>query len=160
MTGILITFNIASMVVLGYVFYHGYQIGMDVKMSTHILMALIATGFCVFSHSMTMMYFAATGRMIRQAVEQANLDPKYVAETKGYRSKIFRLAAIAMIVVMTHTILGGGAHTKMFPIRVHEILAIFTLILNGYAVVMEVRYLILNHLLGHHVARLFEKKAS
>src|SRR5262245_45223124 len=125
MTGILVTFNFASVTMLTWVFYSGYRIGAGVQMSSHILMALIATALSVFSHSMTMMYFTATGRMIREAVEQGNLDTRYVAETKQYRGKIFRYATLAMVVVMTHTILGGGAHTKVFPLWVHHILAIF-----------------------------------
>jgi hypothetical protein len=63
-----------------------------------------------------------------------------------------------MLLVMTHTILGGGAHTKVFPIWVHHVLAICTLLLSAYTVIVETRLLIGNHMLGHHVAREFERK--
>jgi hypothetical protein len=158
MTGVLITFNLASFAALVYVFYQGFHAGISVPMKNHIIMALIATGLCVFSHAMTMMYFAAIGRMIRQAVEKASLNPDAVMRTKKYRSIVFRLATLAMLLVMAQTILGGGAHTKVFPAWVHEIQGIVTLLVSAFAVYLEVRYLILNHILGHHVAQQFEEK--
>jgi hypothetical protein len=157
MTGVLITFNLASLFTLIYVFWQGYSAGLTVPMKNHIVMALLATGLSVFSHSMTMMYFAALGRMIRQAVEKGNLNPDAVQKTKKYRSLIFRVGSIAMLVVMAQTILGGGAHTRVFPLWVHAAQGIFTLLVSIFAVYIEVRYLILNHLLGHDVAREFEK---
>ncbi len=158
MTGVLITFNLASLFTLIYVFWQGYYAGATIPMKNHIVMALLATGLSVFSHSMTMMYFAALGRMIRQAVEKGNLNKEAIQTTKKYRSLIFRIGSITMIVVMAQTILGGGAHTRVFPVWVHQAQAIFTLVVSVFAVYMETRYLILNHLLGHQVAQQFEKK--
>ncbi|HSE40849.1 MAG TPA: hypothetical protein VLH08_08790 [Acidobacteriota bacterium] len=158
MTGVLITFNIASLLTLVYVFWQGYSAGVSVPMKNHILMALLATGLAVFSHAMTMMYFAALGRMIRQAVEKGNLNPEAVQQTKKYRSLIFRVGSIAMLVVMAQTILGGGAHTRVFPVWVHEAQAVFTLVVSFIAVFIEIRYLILNHLLGHQVAQQYGQK--
>ncbi len=156
MTGVLITFNLASFVALVYVFYQGFSAGVSVPMKNHIIMALIATGLSVFSHSMTMMYFAALGRMIRQAVEKAGLNTESVRQTKKYRSIVFRVATLAMLLVMAQTVLGGGAHTKVFPSWVHEIQGIITLLVSAIAVYLETRSLILNHLLGHEVAKQFE----
>jgi hypothetical protein len=158
MTGVLITFNLASLLTLGYVFWQGYYAGAGIPMKNHIVMALIATGLSVFSHSMTMMYFAALGRMIRQAVEKGNLNPEAVQKTKKYRSLIFRVGSITMLVVMAQTILGGGAHTRVFPGWVHEAQAIFTFLVSIFAVYIEIRYLILNHLLGHQVAKQYGEK--
>jgi cytochrome c biogenesis protein CcdA len=160
MTGILITFDFASMFFLAWVFLRGYQIGEVVSMRSHIVSALAATGLSVFSHCMTLMYFAATGRMIREAVEKADLDRKYVDQTKGYRKQVFRLGLLAVLVVMANTILGGGAHTKVFPIQVHEYLSIGTLLFNLFAVIVEVRCLIANHLLGHRVSELYSAKSQ
>jgi hypothetical protein len=160
MTGVLITFNVASFVALVYVFYQGFSAGVSIPMKNHIVMALIATGLSVFSHAMTMMYFAALGRMIRQAVEKADLNPEAVRQTKKYRGIVFRMATLAMLLVMAQTILGGGAHTKVFPGWVHEVQGILTLMVSAIAVYLEIRYLILNHLLGHEIARQFEKKTA
>jgi hypothetical protein len=160
MTGVLITFNLASLAALAYVFYQGFHAGVSVPMKNHIIMALIATGLSVFSHAMTMMYFAAIGRMIRQAVEKAALNPEAVTKTKKYRSSVFRMATLAMLLVMAQTILGGGAHTKVFPGWVHEAQGILTLVVSAIAVYIETRYLILNHLLGHQVAKQFEEKTA
>src|SRR5262249_3965957 len=151
-------FDFASMFLLAWVFFHGYQVGEAVSMRSHIVSALAATGFSVFAHCMTMMYFAATGRMIREAVEKADLDRKYVDQTKGYRKRVFRIGMLAVLVVMANTILGGGAHTKVFPISVHEYLSIGTLGFNFLAVVVEVQCLIANHLLGHQVSELYTAK--
>lgn len=156
MTGVLITFNLASFIALIYVFYQGFSAGVSIPMKNHIIMALIATGLSVFSHAMTMMYFAALGRMIRQAVEKADLNPEAVRQTKKYRSIVFRVATLAMLLVMAQTILGGGAHTKVFPAWVHEVQGIMTLLVSAFALYLEIRYLILNHLLGHEVAKQFE----
>ncbi len=142
------------MAFLAWALLSGYQ---GVAIRTHILIALGATGFSVFSHSLTMMYFAAIGRMIREAVEKGGLDPAPVAETKGYRSSIFRMAFLAMTLVMLNTILAGGAHTRAFPEWIHHVLALLAVLSNAFVVYLEVRYLIANHLLGHRVARDYER---
>lgn len=153
MTGILITFNLVSMAFLIWAMLTGY---MGTAIRTHIMIALGATALSVFAHCLTMMYMVAVGRMIREAVEKAGLKTDYVEQSKAYRKKVMRVALIAMIVVMTNTILGGGAHTHAFPLYVHHILAVFAILTNIYAVYLEVRFLIANHLLGHRVAREFE----
>jgi hypothetical protein len=155
MTGVLIVFNMTSVVFLVWVLIGGYSIE---EMRMHITLALAATALSVFSHSLTMMYFAAVGRMIREAVEKAHLRQDYVVRTKQYRSKIFRLASLAMLLVMANTILAGGTHTKMFSAEFHHWFSIITLAFNTYVVYLEIRYLIENHLLGHRVAREFERR--
>jgi hypothetical protein len=157
MTGVLISFNLGSVALLIWVFIQGYGAGGATNgIRHHITLGLAATAMIVFSQSMTMMYAAAIGRMIRQAVEKSELDPHHVKRTKDYRKRIFRLGSLTMLIVMLHTILGGGAHTHVFPLRVHEVLAIITVLFTLYAVATEIRYLIYNHLLGHQVAEEFE----
>jgi hypothetical protein len=158
MTGILITFNFASFLVLTWSFVQGLQIHHTSQISTHIITALIATGLSVFSHCMIMMYFVGTGRVIRETVVKGDLNPSFVTETKAFRKKIFRIALIAMCLVMLQTILGGGVHTRVLPVWFHDALGVVMLIISAYAVYCETYYLIRNHLLGHNVARLFEAK--
>ena len=158
MTGILITFNFASIAFLIWVFAQGFQVLEPSSIRSHIVMAIAATGLNVFSHSLTMMYVVAVGRMIREAVEKKQLDPKYVAQTKGYRKTIFKVATLAMVAVMAQTILGGGVHTRMFPVWFHFSLGLVAVLVSGWASYLEVRYLIENHLLGHRVAREFETR--
>jgi hypothetical protein len=153
LTGILITFNFASMAFLLWAMVTGYQ---AVAIRAHIMIALGATALSVFAHSLTMMYTFAVGRMIREAVEKGGLPQTYVTDTKQYRKKIMRIAFISMVFVMANTILGGGAHTRAFPLIVHHVLAILTIAINAWAVYLETKYLIANHLLGHRVAREFE----
>jgi hypothetical protein len=153
MTGILITFDLASMAFLVWAMLTGY-IGMPIR--THIIIALGATALSVFAHCLIMMYMVAVGRMIREAVEKAGLNTEYVQQSKSYRKRVMRVGLIAMVAVMLNTILGGGAHTHAFPLYVHHILAIIAILTNGYSVYLEVRFLIANHLLGHRVAREFE----
>ena len=153
MTGILITFDLASMAFLVWALLTGY---LGVAIRTHIIIALGATALSVFAHCLIMMYMVAVGRMIREAVEKAALKAEYVELSKKYRKKVMRIALIAMVIVMLNTILGGGAHTHVFPVYVHHLLAVFAILTNAYAVYLEVRFLIANHLLGHRVAREFE----
>ena len=154
MTGVLITFHLASFAFLGWAFWSGYS---STAVRAHIVIALGATALSVFSHCMTMMYVVAVGRMIRQTVEKAGLNQSYVAKTKGYRSKVFRAATFAMVMVMLQTILGGGAHTKALPLWVHVVLGFLTMLLSSFAIFLEIHCLIGNHLLGHQAAREFEK---
>jgi hypothetical protein len=158
MTGILITFNFASIAFLIWVFVQGLQVVAPASVRSHIVMALAATGLNVFSHSLTMMYVVAVGRMIREAVEKKQLDSKYVSQTKGYRKTIFKVATLAMLAVMTQTILGGGVHTRLFPVWFHFSFGLAAVVISGWASYLEIRYLIANHLLGHHVAREFETR--
>lgn len=156
MTGILITFNLASIVFLIWVFIQGILLDSSTLIRGHIVMALAATALNVFAHSLTMMYVVAVGRMIREAVEKKHLDQKYVAQTKTYRKSIFKVATFAMFAVMAQTILGGGVHTGLFPVWFHFGLGLLAVLVSGFATYLEVRYLIANHLLGHRVAREFE----
>src|SRR5262245_8116534 len=158
MTGILITFNLASFLILAWTFIQGYEIHQTSQISRHIITALIATGLSVFSHCMIMMYFVGLGRVIRETVEKGDLDPKYVTETKSYRKRIFRVALLAMTLVMLQTILGEAAHTHVLPLWFHLILGILMLAVSAYAVYLETLLLIRNHLLGHDVARLYEAR--
>jgi hypothetical protein len=158
MTGILITFNLASIVFLIWVFVQGMLLDSSSLIRAHIVMALAATALNVFAHSLTMMYVVAVGRMIREAVEKKHLDQKYVAQTKTYRKSIFKVATFAMLAVMVQTILGGGVHTGVFPVWFHFALGLLAVLVSGFATYLEVRYLIANHLLGHRVAREFEIK--
>ena len=158
MTGILITFNFASIAFLIWVFVQGLQVDTASSIRGHIVMALAATAINVFAHSLTMMYVVAVGRMIREAVEKKQLDQKYVSQTKGYRKTIFKVATLAMLAVMVQTILGGGVHTRMFAVWFHVGLGLAAVFISGWASYLEIRYLIANHLLGHHVAREFETR--
>ncbi|MCI0417148.1 hypothetical protein L0222_30630 [bacterium] len=160
MTGILITFNLASIVFLVWVFAQGILVDSGPSIRSHIVMALCATALNVFAHSLTMMYVVAVGRMIREAVEKKHLDQKYVAQTKTYRKSIFKVATMAMLAVMIQTILGGGVHTGVFPVWFHFSLGFLAVMISGFATYLEVRYLIANHLLGHRVAREFETHQS
>ena len=158
MTGILITFNFASFFLLLWAFIQGNLIGTEATIRGHIVTALAATALSVFSHSLTMMYVVAVGRMIREAVEKKDLSPKYIEQTKKYRKAVFRIATIAMLLVMTQTILGGAVHTHLIPPWAHLALGILALVVSALATYFEVRYLVSNHLLGHHVAREFEAR--
>ena len=158
MTGVLITFNFASIIFLVWVFGQGILVDTPASIRSHIVMALAATGLSVFAHSLTLMYVVAVGRMIREAVEKKQLDQKYIVQTKGYRKTISKWATLAMVAVMAQTILGGGVHTRMFPVWFHFGLGLATLLTSGWATYLEVRYLIANHVLGHHVAREFETR--
>ncbi len=157
MTGILITFNLASAVFLVYVLIQGILMIDPSAIRFHIIMALSSTALCVFAHCLTMMYVVAVGRMIREAVEKKVLDQSYVSQTKSYRKSIFRAATIGMLSVMTQTILGGGVHTGLLSPAFHLALGLFAVSISGYATFLEIRYLIANHLLGHRVAHEYEK---
>lgn len=158
MTGVLITFNFASIAFLIWTFIQGNLIDSASGIRSHIVMALAATALSVFAHSLTLMYVVAVGRMIREAVEKKQLDQKYVLQTRGYRKTISRVATMAMIAVMAQTILGGGVHTRMFPVWFHFGFGLLAVLISGWASYLEIRYLIANHILGHHVAREFEKE--
>ncbi len=156
MTGVLITFNFVSIAFLIWVFVQGILIDSGTSIRAHIVMALAATALNVFAHSLTLMYVVAVGRMIREAVEKKHMDQKYVTQTKSYRKTISKVATLAMVAVMAQTILGGGVHTRMFPIWFHFGFGLIAVLISVWASYLEVRYLIANHLLGHQVAREFE----
>jgi len=158
MTGILITFDFAAFFLLLWAFIQGNLIGSDATIRGHIITALAATGLSVFAHSLTMMYVVAVGRMIREAVEKKDLSSKYIEQTKKYRKAVFRVATIAMLLVMTQTILGGAVHTHLIAPWIHFTLGLIALLVSALAAYLEIRYLVSNHLLGHHVAREFEAR--
>jgi hypothetical protein len=158
MTGILITFDFTAFFLVLWAFIQGNLIGTEYTIRGHIITALAATALSVFAHSLTMMYVVAVGRMIREAVEMKDLNQKYILETKKYRKAVFKIATLAMILVMTQTILGGAVHTRLIAPWVHFVLGITAVLMSAFAAYFEIRYLISNHLLGHHVAREFEAR--
>jgi len=122
----------------------------------HVSFATISTLIILLSHSMTMFYLIGTGKAIKQAVKENGLDKRLAEETIRFKSKVFPLATLAILLIMSGFIIGGGVATHVIPSIAHEIVAWMAAISNMAAFFVELKYLFLNNLLGMEVNKLLE----
>jgi len=109
--------------------------------ASHFHPALVATLLGIFGHAMTMFYFIGTGKAIKDVVREQNLDASILRETRRQNMVASSWATFATACLMFQFIIGGGAHTRAVPARVHEIAFFVTLIVSGLATYREIRLL-------------------
>jgi hypothetical protein len=122
--------------VLGYALAYGRQ-----DFASHFHMALVATLLGIFGHAMTMFYFIGTGKAIKDVVREQNLDRSILGETRRQNMVASSWATIATLCLMFQFIIGGGAHTRAVPARVHEVSFFVTLVVCTLASYREIRLL-------------------
>lgn len=103
----------------------------------HILAALLTSLLLLFSHCWIMFYLIGTGKALRLAVEEHQLDQSIVEETKRFKNESYPWLMAAMGLAMATFILGGGVPTGAIPKWVHQGLFLATLTVQIKAVVVE-----------------------
>ena len=132
----------------------GFQVGPDVGVGTHLLLGLMSSLLLLFSHSWIMFYLIGTGKAIKSAVVENDLDESFVEMTRDFKNQSYPWLMLAMIAAMTTFILGGGVATKVLPAWIHSGLFFATLAIQLKTLWLEGRVLLANERLMKRVASL------
>ena len=134
-------------VLLGFTFHDPLGVGL------HIEVGLFATFLVTLSQSMTMFYFIGTGKQVKDLVINTPMANDFIPRTKRFKAKVFPPALWAMLFTMATMIVGGGAHTKMFPAWIHWGLAAVALYYNIVAFWRDAKYMIEHNMLWQELER-------
>jgi hypothetical protein len=122
---------LASVLLLGWVTYQGYQTSIGaLNAGAHIRFALFGIVIVLFTHTMTLFYFVGTGSRIKKVVTRYGLGAVLVERTRRFKARLFPWLTFTPLVTMAAFIIGGGAHTRVVPGWVHGSLALLALGMN------------------------------
>jgi len=128
--------------------------------STHVLLALLAALLMLFSHCWIMFYLIGTGKAIKEAVAENDLEPDLIERTKEYKNRSYPSLMLAMGLVMATFICGGVGFLGALPLWVHHLLSLPTLAVQIWALVIEGQVLLANERLMNGISRRLEADAA
>ena len=114
------------------------------SMTPHILLAFTCSLLILFSHCWIMFYLIGTGRAIREAVEEYDLNSKSIEDTKAFKNDCYPWLMAAMAVAIAAFVLGGGAYAAAVPSWVHHVLFYLLLLVQVRTLAIEGRVLLAN----------------
>ena len=140
--------------VMGYGLHYGWW---TTTVSTHLKFGLITAIMTMLTHTTTMFYFMGTGSAIKSEVRERNLDPIYLRRARAFKGSFFYALFFGMLLIMAAAMLGGGAHSDLLrPVqsagqsllsRIHELLAVLSLVVNLMALIQTPIYIVRNNVL-------------
>jgi hypothetical protein len=131
---------LATLVLLGWVTYQGYLTsagGLDA--GVHIRLALLGIVVALFTHTMTLFYFVGTGSRIKKVVKEYSLEGTLVERTRRFKASLFPWLTYTPLATMAAFIVGGAAHTRVWPGWIHGALAVAALAMNLVCAVVAIR---------------------
>jgi hypothetical protein len=156
-----------ALFVMGYGVHYGWW---ALEIATHVKMGLVTTILTMLTHTTTMFYFMGTGSAIKEEVREENLDLEYLRRARAFKGTFFYALFFGMLLIMGAAMLGGGAHSDLlrpvqpagqsFLSRIHELLAVLSLFVNMYALVITPVYISRNNILLDEVMGKDAKRAS
>lgn len=111
---------------------------------THLGLALASSLLLLFSHCWIMFYLIGTGKAIREAVTENDLEPELIERTKEFKNRSYGWLMLAMGVVMVAFILGGGVYTRVIPAWIHHTLFYLALLTQVKTLLLERAVLVEN----------------
>lgn len=117
----------------------GYRVGLQGAMGWHLLAALFSTLLLLFSHSWILFYLIGTGKAIKSAAKEHDLDGSLAAQTREFKNRSNSWLMLAMMAVMATFIVGGGVATMVLPAWSHAVLFWVTLVIQVWTLVIEGR---------------------
>jgi hypothetical protein len=127
---------------VGLVSWHrqALQSGTDPTYLVHFLLGLTAASTTLALHCLVFIYFLGTGRFVKEvALAYGIPDDPLPKQTRQLKRSTFPASLFAAVVTIAAAVGGGGAQFHVWPWQVHLSLAIATLLVNGWAAVIEVR---------------------
>ncbi len=97
----------------------------------HFLLALSSTLIALFAESMIFFYFIGTGVSIKKAVALYELDHKYLGQVRQFKQRTSGIATLALLLLMTAFVLGGGVAARAVPGWAHHAAAWAALVTHG-----------------------------
>ena len=116
--GALATAGIAVTAALGY----GLHSPADPGMPRHVVAALASSLLLMLSQCWILLYLLGTGKVIRDAVREAGLDPAPLARLRRLRRVCYPAILLSMALVLSTFLVGGEVAAKGAPPWVHHAL--------------------------------------
>ena len=107
----------------------------------HIVVAVPAVLFSLFTQSMVLFFFIGTGKLLKEAAAKrpdAEGRDYILRRVKDFKARTSALATFAPLSALAAGLLGAGAHTGATPAWLHLAAAILTVLLHAQALVREV----------------------
>lgn len=134
--GLVATVGLVVTGVAGYAYsFEGGGIG------THLTLGLASSLLLLFSHCWIMFYLIGTGKAIKEAVAEHDLEAEIVEATKDYKNRSYPSLMLAMLLTMALFVLGGGVYTGFVPAWIHQVLFYLALVVQLRALSIERRVL-------------------
>ncbi len=116
----------------------GFNVLPGQPLGLHILLGTASALLLLFSHCWIMFYLIGTGKAIKVAVAEHDLDGDAVQLTKDFKNQSYPMMMLAMGLAMAAFIVGAGVHTRVIPAWVHS--GLF-----GLAILAQIRTLLIEH---------------
>jgi hypothetical protein len=115
----------------------GYDVGVEVTVGRHFLIALVSTMLLVMAHSFIMFFLIATGVELKNMEKDEGWGDTFRRRTVAMKGRVFPVATLALLLVIAHFVLGAAAHTRAIPMWVHNGLAWLTFLVSTLALWRE-----------------------
>jgi hypothetical protein len=86
----------------------------------HFPMGLLTALFTMLVHCLVFTYFLGTNRWVKETTAAYSMGPQFPAESRRLRTKAFAMAMTSMLLVVAAVATGAGAHTKVWPLWLHQ----------------------------------------
>ena len=114
----------------------------------------VATSFLgLFGHSFTMFFFVGTGKAIKEACRDHKPAWPFIGRSNGYKSLIAGRTMIASTMLIVQPVLGAAVYSGRLAAGWHQFGFWVTLLVHGWVLGTELKYLGLNNVLLDDVAK-------
>jgi hypothetical protein len=111
----------------------------------HLSLGLLAAFTTLAVHCLIFIYFLGTGRWVKEVALAYRIpDAPLPRLTRELKRRTFPVALFAMLVAIAASAAGAGVHTRGWGWYYHGGLALVTLLVNGWAFVVEYRNVTIN----------------
>lgn len=119
---------------------NGVENALDPTYQLHFLVGLFTAIGTLLVHCIIFTYFLGTGRWVKEVgLAYALPDVPYPKLTRELKRSTFPPALFAMLITIATAAAGTGNQLKVWPWWVHGTLAVLTLLINGWAFIVEYR---------------------
>lgn len=136
----------------------GFQVDLATGIGLHLLVGLFSSLLILFSHSWIMFYLIGTGKAVKTAVADHDLDPEFIARTIELKNRSYGWLMAAIGVVMAVFIVGGGVATRVVPAWFHALLFGIALLVQTRTMLLEGAVIMDNYRLMQEVDREIESR--
>lgn len=105
--------------------------------ANHIQFSLLSSILFMFTETLIMFYFIATGKHIKVYISENNCDPELYRKVVKMKMKLFPHVTISMVIIGAVFILGGAVDSGSFPGWLHGLLFDMGLIHFGWVILIQ-----------------------
>jgi len=121
------------------------------NITSHVLVGLVASLLFLFAHCWVMFYLIGTGKAIKDAVAEYELEPELAERTKVFKNRSYPWLMLAMGLVIATFVMGGAYLAGATPSWIHELLFYLTLAVQVWTLVIEGQVLMANERLMNEI---------